>query len=94
MQLTEAEKKVIERTRIISNRWPKGRWIALPLAAAVIVMAVVYYLISPPIIAYTLAGFSGYLALIQLIRMCQWWNGVPKDKLLLKFADENDKTSA
>jgi hypothetical protein len=93
MQLTEAEKKVIERTRIISNRWPKARWIALPLVAAVVVMAFVYYLMYPPIIGYISAGFSGYLAIIQLIRMCQWWNGVPKDKLLLKLADEHDKTA-
>jgi hypothetical protein len=92
MQITENEKKIIEQTRKKSEGWPKARWIALPLVAAVIVMAVVYYFMSPPIIGYILAGFSGYLAFIQLIRMSQWWNGIPKDKLLLKLADEHDKT--
>jgi len=67
--------------------------IALPLVAAVTAMATIYFFIAPPIIGYILAGFSGYLAIIQLLRICQWWKGVPKDKLLLKFADENDKTS-
>ena len=93
MQLTEAEKKIIARTRIISNRWPMRRWIALLLVAAVVVMSVVYYFVSPPIIAYFLAGFSGYIAFLQLIRISQWWNGIPKDKLLLKLAEENEKIS-
>jgi len=93
MQLTEAEKKIVERTRTISNRWPKARRIVLPLVAAVIAMTVIYCFMAPPIIGYILAGFSGYLAIIQLFRICQWWKGVPKDKPLLKFADENDKSS-
>jgi hypothetical protein len=93
MQLTEAEKKIIERSKIATSRWKKTRWIALPLVVSVIVMAIIYCLISPPIVAYILTGFSGYLGLIMLIRIFRSWNGIPTHELLLKLAEENAKTS-
>jgi hypothetical protein len=89
MQLTESEKKIIEKTRKLSARWQKSRWIALPLLIGVVVLAISYLCNPSEPIGYILSGFITYLGIKQIYCICKWWKGVPQHELLLKLANEN-----
>lgn len=90
MQLTESERKVLERTRKLSARWQKSRWIALPLLVGIVALAVSYCCYPAALTAYILSGFVTYVSIKQIDYVCKWWNGIPQYELLLKLAGEND----
>jgi hypothetical protein len=93
MQLTESEKKIVERTRKISASWPKGRWIILPILIVVVALAITYLCSASELAGNVLSGFVAYLCIKQVYRVCKQWRGIPQNELLLKLADENEKLS-
>jgi len=93
MQFTESEKEVLEKTRKLSARWPKTRWIAFPLMVGIVALAISYLCNPSAPTGYILSGLITYLGIKQIYRVCKWWNGIPLYELLLKLSDEVEQNN-
>jgi hypothetical protein len=88
MQLTESEKKEIEKAKNISVRWPKTRWLALLVGVIIIALIVIYLYDGSQLSVGIVCGFAGYMSVRNMILTAKWWNGIVPYKLLLKLWEE------
>jgi len=85
MQLTESERRVLERARKIDGRWPKTKWIALAIGVGMTSLGIWHIERFPE--SSILLGLS----IAQFYYLAKSWRSHATIRLLLKLAEANQQ---
>jgi len=84
MQLTESQKRTVEKAKHQQADWPKARWIMLAISVAMITIGKTHLSHTPE--SYILMS----LGILQLFQTWRNWGGRDIPDLLVKLAGESE----